>query len=112
MNSAGDPPTGFREFMTRGIVRALRDRGEEKQASATAGKEVQSPGILRSSASSAWRMGVSVPRPKTTAPGTGAEGKAHGTPAAKPPSKTSYFSDVIKSLNNPQRGFRQAKPES
>jgi len=99
-------------LLAQKIVQALRNRDGEKRAAAMIGKEVQSPGILRSSASSAWRMGVNVPKPKTTTPGTSPEGKARGVPTAKPPSKTAYFSDVIKSLNNPQRGFRQTKPLS
>jgi hypothetical protein len=93
------------------IMEALRNRGEEKRAAPTAGKEVQSPGMLRASASSAWRMGVSTPKPKTIKPNSSPTARAKDTPTAKPPSKTAYYSDVIQSLNNPQRGFRQAKPE-
>jgi len=82
----------------------------EKQAAPTAGKEVQSPGILRASASSAWHTGLSAPKPKTTKPNTNPSARAKDTPTAKPPSKTAYYTDTIKSLNNPQRGFRGAKP--
>ena len=98
-------------LLAQKIVQALRDRGEEKMAAPTAGKEVQSPGLLRSSASSAWRMGVSTPKPKTIKPNSSPTARAKDTPTAKPPSKTAYYSDVIQSMNNPQRGFRQAKPE-
>lgn len=99
-------------LLAQKIMQALRNRGEEKQAAPTAGKEVQTPGILRSSASSAWHMGVSVPKPKTIKPNSSPTARAKDTPTAKPPSKTAYYSDVIQSLNNPQRGFRQGKPES
>lgn len=92
------------------LMEVLRNRGEEKSAAATVGKEVQSPGILRASASSAWHTGLSAPKPKTTKPNTNPEGRAKETVKAKPPSKTSYFTDTIKSLYNPQRGYRGAKP--
>jgi hypothetical protein len=96
-------------LLAQKVMEALRNRGEEKKAEVTAGKEVQSPGILRAPASSAWHMGVSVPKPKSIKPNSSPTARAKETPKAKPPSKTAYFSDVVKTLNNPQRGFRQAK---
>jgi hypothetical protein len=107
---AAGPVAGV--LLAQRIMSALRERGEEKRAAPTAGKEVQTPGILRSPASSAWRMGVSAPKPKSIKPNTSSTARAKETPKAKPPSKTAFYSDVVKSLNNPQRGFRQAKPES
>jgi len=92
------------------VLAALRggDAAAEKTA-ATAGKEVQSPGLLRASASAAWHTGMSAPKPKTTRPNTNPSARAKETAKAKPPSKSAYFSDTIKSLNNPQRGYRGAK---
>jgi hypothetical protein len=98
-------------LLAQRVMQALRARGEEKNAAAAMGKEVQSPGILRASASSAWRTGGSPPKPRSIKPNSNPSARAKETPVAKPPSKTAYFTDVIKSLNNPQRGFRGAKPE-
>ena len=98
-------------LLAQKIVQALRGRGEEKSAAPMPGKEVQSPGILRASADAAWHTGLSAPKPKTTKPNTNPEGRAKETVKAKPPSKTAYFSDTIKSLYNPQRGYRGAKPQ-
>jgi len=93
------------------VMEYMRSRalaGEKVAAAPT--KEVQSPGILRASASAAWRTGASAPKPKTTRPSSSPVSRAKDHPQAKPPSKAAYFADVIKSLNNPQRGFRGAKP--
>jgi hypothetical protein len=81
----------------------------QKLAAEIAGREVQAPGALRTPASAAWRMGVSVPKPKTTSPG-GTGSKAKEMPTARPPSKKAYWQDVVESINNPKRGFRQTKP--
>jgi hypothetical protein len=97
-------------LLAQKIMQSLREQGEEKNAS-TLGKEVQSPGLLRAPASSAWRMGMTAPKPKTIKPNSSPTARAKDTPTAKPPSKTAFYSDVIKSMNNPQRGFRQSKPE-
>jgi len=94
------------------LMEYLRARGQaqqEKQAAPTAGKEVQAPGILRASASAAWRTGLSAPKPKSTKPSTGPGQRAKDIPTARPPGKTGFFSDMVKTLNNPQRGFRLAK---
>lgn len=104
---AAGPVAGV--YLAKKIMEALRNRGEEKKAEATAGKEVQSPGLLRAPASSAWHMGVSPPKPKSIKPNSNPSARAKETTKAKPPSKQAYFSDVIKTLNNPQRGFRLAK---
>lgn len=88
-------------------------RGVEKRAgeAATAGKEIQAPGILRNGASAAWRMSGGGQPVKTTRPSSGG-GSARSMPTAKPPNKTAYFTDTIQSLNNPQRGSRQTKLDS
>lgn len=97
----------------RGAAAAKRDERavelQEKVAAPMPGAEVKAPGLLRASASSAWRMGASVPKPKSIGPGT------IGTPAktrepAKPPSKTSFYKDLLQSLYSPGRGSRMAAP--
>lgn len=80
---------------------------EEKLGAAAPGAEVKAPGALRSSASSAWHMGTGVPKPKTIGPGQ-VGGQAKGRAQAKPPSKTSFYKDMVESLYNPARGSRLA----
>jgi hypothetical protein len=110
----------FATILAKRLVAALRDAAAQKRDARTAeleakvastapGGVVKAPGILRSSASSAWRMGVNPPKPKTIGPG------AVGTPAkgrapAPPPSKTSFYKDLLQSLYTPGRGSRLATP--
>lgn len=87
----------------------LEARRYDKYAAPMSGAEVKAPGLLRTSASAAWRMGTSPPKPKSIGPG------AVGTPAkeraqAKPPSKQSFYKDMLESLYNPARGSRLATP--
>lgn len=76
------------------------------KVAAAVGNEVRAPGILRTQASASWRVGGNPPRPKSTRPG-----KAKDMPTAKPPSKTSFFSDMAESLADPKRGFRITLPQ-
>jgi len=93
------------------VMAAIRNRAApEEKTAATIGKEVQAPGSLRAPASAAWHTGTGAPKPKSTKPNTSPSARAKDSPSAKPPSKSAYFADVIKSLNNPQRGYRGAKP--
>lgn len=68
-------------------------------------------GLLRSSADSAWRVGGSPPKPKTTAPMTSKTAPARETPMAKPPSNGAYLRDATKSISDPARGSRLAVPK-
>ena len=95
--------------LAKRIAEALRHRGETpKTAAPMAGAEVKAPGLLRTGASSAWHIGESPPKPKTISPAAriGTEGRERA--AAKPPSKTSFYKDLLESLYNPQRGSRLA----
>lgn len=103
-------------ILAKHVVAALKNAGQpkpevlEEKTSAPRLTEVKAPGSLRTSASSAWQIGKNPPKPKTIGPaehlGTGASGRA----PAKPPSKTSYYSDMLSTLYNPQRGARIATP--
>lgn len=100
-------------ILAKKVVKALYQRAAEKKeaeksASPMAGREVQSPGGLRSDASSAWRIGGTPPKPKTTTPG-GRSARAQETPKAPPPSNAAFHRDVVKSINDPERGSRLAR---
>jgi len=69
-------------------------------------KRVAMSGALRASASSAWKMDASKPKPKTIPPTDRIGLVARHRATAKPPSKRAFYRDMIKSLHNPQRGFR------
>lgn len=82
----------------------------QKLAAATPGKEIKAPGILRNSASAAWHIGGRTPpKPKSTStsPPSGSHQVA-STAKAKPPSNRAYHKDLLRSLYDPQRGFRIA----
>ena len=96
-------------ILAQRVMQAFRDRDGrpvKTAASAAPAKQVNSSGALRSSASAAWHMGGAAPRPKTSPPG-----KAKSMPTARPPSNRSYHADAVKSIANPSRGFRDAKPQ-
>jgi hypothetical protein len=100
-------------MLAKHVVAALRGQvppAEPKTAAPMPGQEVKAPGMLRSSASSAWKVGVSPPKPKTIEPDARIGDKARSREPAKPPSKTSYYKDMLSSLYNPQRGSRLAVP--
>lgn len=114
----------FATILAKRIVEALRGAAAAKRDERTAElqekvgaagdvgaapPQVKAPGLLRASANSAWRMGMNPPKPKSIGPG------AIGTPAkerapAKPPSKTSFYKDLLQSLYSPGRGSRMATP--
>lgn len=72
-----------------------------------AGAEVKAPGMLRTGASAAWRVGgTSPPRPKSVKPSAGTSSTPKPRAVAKPPSNTKYYKDVLTSLYSPQRGYR------
>lgn len=100
-------------LLARKVVQSLAKRSEEpKTAAAMPGAEVKAPGALRADASSAWKIGQNPPKPKTIGPNARLGADAQGRAAAKPPSKTSYYKDMLGSLYNPQRGSRLATPTS
>lgn len=102
-------------ILAKHVVAALRNASankveeEEKQAAAPA-TEVKAPGALRTSASAAWKIGQNPPKPKTIGPQASMGEMASGRAPAKPPSKTSYYSDLLTTLYNPSRGARIATP--
>lgn len=98
-------------LVAKKVVNALRkggnDDGQEKRSSARAGAEVKAPGVLRTSAASAWKIGgPTPPKPKSIKPNTNPDALARTREPAKPPSNRAYYKDLLKSLYNPQRGFR------
>lgn len=99
-------------IIAKHVANVLRGAGDkEKTAAPMPGAEVKAPGALRASASSAWNIGQNPPKPKTIGPkpmGSDASGRA----TAKPPSKTSFYKDMLSSLYNPGRGSRLATPTS
>jgi hypothetical protein len=96
-------------LIAKNLVKALHARGEEKKAAAKPGTEVKAPGILRNSASSAWHIGGQTPpKPKSIKPNSRLDATARGRTQSKPPSNREYHKDLLKSLYNPQRGFRIA----
>ena len=104
-------------ILAKKIVKALHDKGskgeqEKTSAAKDPGAGPRSSGILRSSASSAWRIGGSTPpKPKSIKPNTYELGGAAKTRApAKPPSNKAYHKDMLASLYSPSRGYRQAVP--
>lgn len=107
-------------ILAKRVVAALRDRfsqdpqqaaeGETKTSAPMPGNEVKAPGILRSSASSAWKVGGNPPKPKTIPPNATPGSLAGGRATAKPPSKTSFYKDLISTLYNPARGSRLSTP--
>jgi hypothetical protein len=101
-------------LIAKKVVRALRgeddDDGQEKQGAARAGAEVKAPGILRTSAASAWNIGgPTPPKPKSIKPNARIGDPARTRAPAKPPSNRAYHKDLLASLYNPQRGFRISK---
>jgi hypothetical protein len=108
-------------MMAKKLVQVLHGAADEQEGSTTGTKhastlkmpvhETEAPGALKSSLSSAWRMGGTPPRPHTTQPTTTGAARAKSTPVPRPPSNHSYFKDTLQSLANPQRGARLAKPE-
>ncbi len=102
-------------ILAKHVVTALRGAAANeatKTAAAAAGAEVKAPGALRASASSAWQVGMNPPKPKTIEPNARIGDAASGRATAKPPSKTSYYKDMLGSLYNPARGSRLATPSS
>lgn len=102
-------------ILAKRVANALRGEGRpeqpaEKMAAAAPGTEVKAPGALRASASSAWHVGSNPPKPKTIAPAAQIGTAGRGRATAKPPSKTSFYKDMLESLYNPQRGARLATP--
>jgi hypothetical protein len=96
-------------LIAKNLVKALHERGEEKQAAARAGAEVKAPGALRRSATAAWHIGGRTPpKPKTIKPDSRLDATARGRSQANPPSNRAYYKDLLESLYNPQRGFRLA----
>lgn len=96
------PGEKLRKLIHRKVALAI-------QVSKTAGAEVRAPGLLRQSVSAAWRMHPPSVKPKTTRPNTNPGARSQDMTKLKPPSNRSYHKDLIKSLHNPQRGFRIAK---
>jgi hypothetical protein len=94
----------------RGLTMAKIAAQLDKRAAADPNAQVKAPGALRTSASSAWNIGMNPPKPKTIQPTTKPGAEASSRAIAKPPSKTSYYKDVLSSLNDPQRGSRLATP--
>lgn len=99
-------------IMTKKLVDVLRKAEEqkilEKESAAMPGTEVKAPGALRLPASSAWNIGAAPAKPKTVQPSAARTNQAKSVTKANPPSKRSYYRDLITSLHNPQRGFRLA----
>lgn len=103
-------------ILAKHVVRALRDHmaekaDVEKTSAPIVGAEVKAPGALRASAASAWKIGENPPKPKTIPPNAKMGAQAGGRATAKPPSKTSFYKDLLSTMANPQRGSRLAKPE-
>lgn len=97
-------------LIAKRLVKALHERGSEKEAAAKAGTEVKAPGLLRNGASAAWHIGGRTPpKPKSIKPNSRLDATARGRSQSKPPSNREYHKDLLKSLYNPQRGFRIAK---
>lgn len=88
------------------IARAARAAGVHVKIAVTVGKEVKSPGILRTTASSAWKIGGTPAKPKSIKPNTRLGSDAKTRAAVKPPSNRAYHKDALESLYNPQRGYR------
>lgn len=86
------------------LVEALHSAAKENEKTA----EVRAPGLLRTPASAAWRIGGTPPKPKTTNPKWGPTSKAKIMEPAKPPSNQAYYHDLLDSLYNPSRGIRLA----
>lgn len=95
----GFPGEVLRALVYRKVASAIH---REK----VAGVEVRAPGLLRQSASAAWRMHPPSAKPKTTKPNTNPSARGQEVTKLKPPSNRSYHKDLIESLHNPQRGFR------
>lgn len=68
-----------------------------------AAETARASGQLRVTANSKWNT-ATPPPPKSTP----VNKKAKSRPVAKPPSKSEYYKDISKSLNDTQRGFRSA----
>ncbi len=99
-------------IVARRVMDAMRGehgRKAEDEKTAAASAMIKAPGALRSSASSAWHMGTSTPKPKSIGPGK-VGGLAKERAQAKPPSKTAFYKDMLESLYNPARGSRLATP--
>lgn len=98
-------------ILAKHVVQALRARQAEQNQAKTAGAEARASGALRTSASAAWRVGANPPKPKSSRPSSRPGAGASDRTPAKPPSKTSFYKDLISTLYNPQRGFRLATPD-
>lgn len=98
-------------LLAKKVVESIRGKNKKKheKKAAIAGAEVKAPGLLRVGASAAWRMRPPAAKPKSIKPTTGTTPRAKETTKLKPPSTAAYQKDLIKSLHNPQRGFRIAK---
>jgi hypothetical protein len=105
-------------ILAKKIVQALHAKREaegreQEKTSAAKVKSESAPkasGILRSTANSAWQVGGKTPpKPKSIKPNTHELGDPAKTRmAAKPPSNKAYHKDMLESLYNPSRGFRQS----
>lgn len=98
-------------ILAKHVVAALRNSAkppEEKTAAQGDPVAVKTPGVLKATAASAWKVGMNPPKPKTIGPAQHLGAEAMGRAPAKPPSKTSFYNDLLSTLYNPQRGSRLA----
>jgi len=102
-------------LLAKKIVQALHAKREAQQEKTSAAKvksesAPKASGILRSTANAAWKVGGETPpKPKSIKPNTHELGDPAKTRmAAKPPSNKAYHKDMLESLYNPSRGFRQS----
>jgi hypothetical protein len=101
--------------LAKKIVKAMHDKHEseveqEKTSAAIPGAGPKSSGALRELAASAWKIGGRTPPgSKSTKTNTyRLEAPAKVVATANPPSNKEYHKDLLKTLYNPGRGFRQA----
>jgi hypothetical protein len=103
-------------ILAKKIVQALHAKREAQSQEKTSAAKVKSEsapkssGILRSTANAAWKVGGKTPpKPKSIKPNTHELGDPAKTRmAAKPPSNKAYHKDMLQSLYNPSRGYRQS----
>lgn len=106
--------TAFATEAAKRLVQALNEGAEAKQQVKTGADDLADPSKLRASgmlteqASSAWRVGGTPPKPKSSSPKTSKHPDVKSMDKGNPPSNHKFHKDLLSSLYNPQRGFRTA----